>query len=143
MSVFENLIINSKETTISHIFNIKKELSFLNMNKETSTKTSCVLGQSYIKGSVNQDIAFIKNSYFYLYMIYKKTIDKKIDDALRIFDYSFCYEETFNELLCMYMRLWIKRFISINKDVFTYEKYCQQYKLISEDYYDKENKDFL
>ena len=76
-------------------------------------------------------------------MIYKKTIDKKIDDALRIFDYSFCYEETFNELLCMYMRLRIKRFISINKDVFTYGKYYQQYKLISEDYYDKENKDFL
>ena len=140
---FKNLIINSKETTISHIFNIEKELSFLNMNEETSTKISYVLGQSYIKESPNQDIDFIKNSYFYLYMIYKKTINKKIDDALRIFDYSFCYEETFNELLCMYMRLRIKRFISINKDVFTYEKYCQQYKLISEDYYDKENKDFL
>lgn len=51
-------------------------------------------------------------------MIYKKTIDKQEDEALNIFDYSFLYEESFNELLCIYMRLRIKRFIEINKDIF-------------------------
>ena len=140
---FKYLIKNNNESTLSYIFNIEKELSLFNSNNETPTINSLCIGQNYIKESINLEFDNLKNAYFYLYIIYKKTIDKQEDEALKIFDYSFLYEESFNELLCIYMRLRIKRFIEINKDIFTYEKYCLKYKLIKEKYYDGEEKVFI
>ena len=140
---FKYLIKNNNESTLSYIFNIEKELSLFNCNNITPINNSLCIGQNYIKESINPEFDNLKNAYFYLYMIYKKTIDKQEEEALNIFDYSFLYEESFNELLCIYMRLRIKRFIEINKDIFTYEKYCLKYKLIKEKYYDGEEKAFI
>ena len=139
---FKHLIITNNETAISYIFNIDKELNLLN-NNENNIDNGFTLGISYINGSVNKEINNYQSAFFYLNMIYKKVIDKKIDEAINILDYSFSYEDSFVLILCMYMRLRIKRFIMYNIDIFTYEIYFKKYNLISEEYFDGKDKKFL
>ena len=141
---FKNLIINHNEKEISYIFNIQKELNLINTsnnNNELNIPTPNNFGHSYFNESLNKidlNINYI-SAFIYLYLIYQKTVDNKIDEALYYLNYSSSYEELFVDLLCKYMRYKIKRFIIINKDIFTYEKYCIRNKLISEGYFDEDN----
>ncbi len=68
-------------------------------------------------------------------------VEQNFYGALNILEYTFTFEENFSELLCGYMKYQIKKFISNNKDIFTYEKYCVKNKLIDMKYF--ENEKFL
>jgi hypothetical protein len=129
---FTYLIKSNNESEISYIFTIDKELNIVEDNKKESLKDNDLnLGKTYINESFNNDLKnYNIQAFIYINIIYKKTIDKKIDEALKILDYCFSYEENFVYILCKYMRFRIKRFINNNKDIFTYEKYCNQYNLI-------------
>ena len=58
--------------------------------------------------------------------------EKDYKNAEKILDYAFTYEETFANFFSLYMRLQIKQFIIINKDIFTYQNYCKKKNLIEE-----------
>ena len=147
---FTYLINTNNESEISHIFNINKELNILNVNNnnELEKDNELNLGKTYINASVNNDLTNnnIKDyiqAFIYLNIIYKKTIDKKISEALEILDYCFSYKEYFVHILCKYIRYRIKRFINNNKNIFTYEIYCLQNNLINEKYFNDNDKVFL
>ena len=142
---FTYLIKSNNESEISYIFTIDKELNIVEDNKKESLKDNDLnLGKTYINESFNNDLKnYNIQAFIYINIIYKKTIDKKIDEALKILDYCFSYEENFVYILCKYMRFRIKRFINNNKDIFTYEKYCNQYNLINEKYFNDNDKIFL
>ena len=153
---FRKLINDNNQTKISNIFNIDKDLTIINKQiiKKKNTinnnndigaiKRQPTIGRVYLDEDYNdKDLDNIVQAFGILSLIYLKTVDKKFDEALRILDYSFSYEKTFVYILCLFMRVQIKKFITINKDIFTYDKYCKKYKLISEEYYDINNKIFL
>ena len=146
---FKNLIINNNQIKISDIFNIDRQVNnkmktiFIN-NDTSDIKKKPTLGRNYISDDNNdKDVDNIVQAFALLSLIYLKTVDNDFDRALEILDYSFSYEKTFVNILCFYMRIQIKKFIINNKDIFTYENYCEQYKLISKEYYDSNNKTFL
>ena len=144
---FRNLIINHNDKEILYIFNIQKELNLINpinIKSELDMSTPNNFGMSYFNESLNK-IDLNSNyisAFIYLYLIYQKTLDNQINEALYYLDYFSAYEESFVDLLCIFMRFKIKRFITINQDIFTYEKYCKRYKLISEEYFAEEDKLF-
>ena len=138
----KNLIIYQNDTEIFYIFNIQKEIDFINKNPNDPSNTPNNFGYSYLNESLKIDFNTNISAFIYLYLIYQKTIDKKTDEALNYLDYCSSYDESFVELLCIYMRFKIEKFIKINKDIFTYEKYCKKYKLISEEYFNIQDKLF-
>ena len=153
---FRKLINDNNQTKISNIFNLDKDLTIINKQiiKKKNTinnnndigaiKRQPTIGRVYLDEDYNdKDLDNIIQAFGILSLIYLKTVDKKFDEALRILDYSFSYEKTYVYILCLFMRVQIKKFITINKDIFTYDKYCKKYKLISEEYYDINNKIFL
>ena len=100
-----------------------------------------VLKQDLGKNYLDENNISVPKAHIYLSMIYRQLVESNIDEALNILEYTFTYEENFSELLCLYMRYQIKKFITNNREVFTYEKYCEKEKLINEQYFD--NKKFL
>ena len=153
---FKNLIIENNQTKISNIFNLDKDLTIINRqiikkkntinngNDTGAIKKKPTLGRVYInEDDYDKDLDNIVQAFAILSLIYLKIVDNDFDKASEILDYSFSYEKTFVYILCLYMRVQIKKFITINKDIFTYVKYCEKYKLISEEYFDINNKTFL
>lgn len=63
-------------------------------------------------------------------------VNKNIDEAKKMLEYAFKYEESFGNFFTLFMKLQINHFIKINKDIFTYEKYFKNLKLIEEEYYE-------
>ena len=53
---------------------------------------------------------------------YLKTVDNNSDKALEILYYSFSYEKTFVYIMSLYMRIQIKKFITINKEIYSHMK---------------------
>jgi hypothetical protein len=63
-------------------------------------------------------------------------LDKNIVEAKKMLEFAFKYEESFGNFFTLFMKLRINHFITINKDIFTYEIYCKNKKLIDEKYYE-------
>ena len=141
----KNLIIYNNETKLSNIFNIDKDMTIMNYQLNNNfIENPSLLGENYMNENKNdKDIDNIIQAFALLSLIYSKTVENDKDEALKILDYSFSYEEAFVTLLCIYMRLQIKKFININKDIFIYEKYCEKNNLINKNYFDIKNKSFL
>ena len=138
----KNLVKNN-DSILSEIFYVmEKELNILNkINNNNNKKDNefCLLGEIYIdskiKNSVTTDLI---QGLSFLALLYNNINDNKLKEAEEILDYGFLYEESFANFFVLYMKFQIKRFIIINKDIFTYEKYCTKNKLIDMKYFEDE-----
>ena len=140
----KSLISNKEEGIIKEIYYImEKHLNFLNNiapppNSINNNSREENLGEMYISKSIKDELAL--NQVFGLFSLLSTNLfDKKYEKAEEILDYAFTYEEAFANFFCLYMRLQIKQFIVINKDIFTYKNYCKKKNLIEEKYYKGEN----
>lgn len=143
-----NLIKNKKESNISKIFYISKEYnlikgkSFNDIGSFLLFPENGNLGSKYIENCESNDsINIITQGIIYLSMIYIQMVNNT-DEALNTFEYAFTYDDNLSNLLCFCMKNQIKKFITINKHIFTYDIYCAKNKLINEKYFD-DNKKFL
>ena len=143
-----NLIKKGEESLISEIFYIMdKELNILNNDKEQLNNQNCInsdnnLGEKYmsISNSIkNNEFNNLALFFTFFSLLYNNVVEKKIDEAEQILDYAFNYEETFSNFFCAFMKIQIKKFIIINKEVFTYEKYCKENNLIDKKYFKNGN----
>ena len=141
----KSLISINKESIIAEIFYIMdKELNFQNnankpksnSNSDNDKENNFGLGEIYISNSSkNNDLMNLIFTFALFSMLYKNMADKKTNEAEKILEYGFTYEESFANFFCFFMRIQLKNFIKNNKDIFTYEKYCKQMNLIEERYY--------
>ena len=139
----KNLILNSQESIISEIFYIMDKEQYLSNNNNNNNKQNNnfeinenTIGQMYIYNSITKKELTNVNQAFALFsLIYNKMIERNIPEAEKILDYAFAFEEIFANFFCLFMKLQIKNFIINNKNIFTYEKYCKNSKLIEEKYY--------
>ena len=135
----KNLIIKKEEKIISEMFYIMdKELN--PKNKEIKNE-NFELGNMYLSKNLNDDLTPLFQTFAFFSLLYNSMTDDNIEEAIKILNYATTYEESFANYICLFMRIQIKNFININKHIFNYEKYCQQYNLIEERYY--KNKEFL
>ena len=141
----KSLITKGEENLIKEIFYImEKHLNFLNKNdpppnsiNNNSNSNKNNLGEMYISNSIKEDLTL--NHVFSLFSLFSNNIfENHYKEAEKVLDYAFTYEETFANFFCLYMRLQIKQFITINKDIFTYKNYCKKKNLIEELYYKDE-----
>lgn len=130
------LVQKGEESLISEIFYIMdKELNIMNYNNVNIKDEE--LGQMYISKSIkNNELNDLLKMFCFFSLIYTNIMDKKIDEAEKMLEYAFKYEESFGNFFTLFMKLRINHFISINKEIFTYEKYCKNIKLIDEIYYE-------
>ena len=139
----KSLITKTEENKIKDIYYImEKHLNLLNNkapppNSNNNNSNDKNLGQMYISKSIKDDLTL--NHVFGLFsLLSDNTFEQKYEKAEQILDYAFTYEEAFANFFCLYMRLQIKQFIIINKDIFTYKNYCEKKNLIEEKYYKHE-----
>ena len=130
------LVQKGEESLISEIFYIMdKELTKMNNNKDIIKEEK--LGEMYISKSIkNNELNDLIKMFSFFTLIYTNMINKNIDEAGKMLEYAFKYEESFGNFFTLFMKLQINHFIEINKDKFTYEKYCINKKLIDEKYYE-------
>ena len=134
------LVQKGEESLISEIFYIMdKELIKMNQNKNKN-KNNIIkeenLGEKYISTSIkNNELIDLMKMFNFFSLIYNNMVEKNIEEAEKMLEYAFKYEESFGNFFTLFMKLQIKHFIAINKDIFTYEKYCENEKLIEEKYF--------
>ena len=132
------LIQKGEESLISEIFYIMdKELSKMNNNNNAKIKVEN-LGEMYISHSIkNNELNDLMKMFCFFTLIYTNMVNKNIAEAEKMLEYAFKYEESFGNFFTLFMKLRINHFIEINKDIFTYEKYCKNKKLIDKNYYEE------
>ena len=131
------LIQKREESLISEIFYIMdKELNKIKYNNNTSRKNEN-LGENYISQSIkNNELNNLTKMFNFFTLIHNNMLDKNIVEAKKMLEFAFKYEESFGNFFTLFMKLQINHFIKINKDIFTYEKYFKNKKLIEEEYYE-------
>ena len=129
------LVQKGEESLISEIFYIMdKELTKMNNNNVIIEEN---LGEMYISKSIkNNELNDLRKMFIFFTLIYTNMVNKNIDEAKKMLEYAFKYEESFGNFFTLFMKLQINHFIKINKDIFTYEKYFKNLKLIEEEYYE-------
>ena len=129
------LVQKGEESLISEIFYIMdKELTKMNNNNVIIEEN---LGEMYISKSIkNNELNDLRKMFIFFTLIYTNMVNKNIDEAKKMLEYAFKYEESFGNFFTLFMKLQINHFIKINKDIFTYEKYFKNKKLIEEEYYE-------
>ena len=131
------LVQKGEESLISEIFYIMdKELNKIKYNNNTSRKYEN-LGEMYISKSIkNNELNNLTKMFNFFTLIHNNMLDKNIVEAKKMLEFAFKYEESFGNFFTLFMKLRINHFITINKDIFTYEIYCKNKKLIDEKYYE-------
>ena len=143
----KRLILGNEESIIAEIFyimdkylNVSNQINKnIQQDQKKDNDNENNLGEMYIYNSLKN--SELNSNFIPIYalfsLLYNNLEEKKIDEAEKILDYGFIYEEGFANFFCLYMRIQIKNFITINKDIFTYEKFCKETNLIEEKYYNK------
>ena len=148
---FKYLIKRKEESIISEIFYIMdKELNEKkadnNNNQQNKNNNQNIseeeLGNMYIYNSIkNSELIYLNQTFSFIALLYNYIVENNIEEAEKLLNFAFTYEESFANFCVLYMRLQIKQFIRINKNIFTYEAYCKNNKIIDEKYY--KNQEFL
>jgi hypothetical protein len=109
------------------------------MNNNNNAKIKVEnLGEMYISHSIkNNELNDLMKMFCFFTLIYTNMVNKNIAEAEKMLEYAFKYEESFGNFFTLFMKLRINHFIEINKDIFTYEKYCKNKKLIDKNYYEE------
>ena len=119
-----NLIANGDDSIIIRIINLEREYNILNPLPEGSIQE---LGKVFLEYTVSllPDLNNLGPAFTYLGIIYNLiTVENDINNALRMFDLAFSYDQYFWKLLCLFIKSHIKDFLRKNKELFTMEKYC-------------------
>ena len=146
---FKYLIKRKEESIISEMFYIMdKELNENKTDNNQQNKNNIQniseeeLGKMYIYNSIkNSQLIYLNQTFSFIALLYNYIVENNIEEAEKLFNFAFTYEESFANFFVLYMRLQIKQFIRINKNIFTYETYCKSNKIIDEKYY--KNREFL
>jgi len=138
-----NLISNGDDSIIIRIINLEREYNILNPLPESSIKD---LGKIYLEKTKSLLLPDLKNlgpAFTYLGIIYNLiTVENDINNALKMFDLSFSYDQYFWKLLCLFMKSHIKDFLGKNKELFTMEEYCINNNLIPQKYFSVKDNTF-